>query len=353
MFSLSKLLQTGYCFMLNSHTVSLFLFFFILVSCKPVEKTSTDTPEPNFETNSTITPISTNTSLPVGGATNLPFVSPSHTADEAQAELFQAEETIIFYYDTYSEAPFPSHYLAAEYAARDALNRFPDSSLAETWKWKIPYYSAFSGHAKLSIDTYMDLISDALNKDKISPEDLSSWFQSGELKPSVFTMPFTLKITDFEKGNQYLIELGALDSDEHIQSTCYFVKKTDNVFSIYLIGSSFQENGFHLLSRDSVLCELKDLTNDGVEEIVLNDYQGGHSGISTIQVFDVSSLSPALLPFDEFGEVESVYLQGYSHSEKGGNRIELLLCESRFCDVAFDATFEWNGEYFEKTLRDP
>ena len=312
----------------HSRIIFLLVFLFILTACEPA------------------TAIPTLASTPVPSPTSSPFTFAPHTADDAQELLTQAEEAV--YVESYADFS-SAYYLAAEYAAWEALHRFPNDPRVETWKWKFPYYAALSGDTDLANDSYMDLISNALNEENIAAENLLSWFQSGELKEEISLSPVFFfeveKVDKNKEGEKYVIQLG---SNVFHQGSCYLVMKEEGVYSTYLIHNGFLKNGHSIGRYDSITCDLKDLTNDGFEEIIVKSYYGAHAGYSTTQVFDVSSLPISPLPFrnsdDKDRFIQYEYAREYPYKNE---KRQIVFFDSRFnCPIWIYKSFEWDGTHF-------
>src|SRR5688572_13008393 len=187
-----------------------------------------------------------------------------------------------------------SYYLAVEYAARDALSNFPNDPRAESWKWKMAYYAILAGDTQFGNKTYIDLIDAALNSGAATIESLPSWFHPGELTEEEGVLSFALhvdKISTREEVNKYLISVNAFPG-----GVCFLTVESSGKYSSSLIFDAFPEGGFARMRYDSLGCTLKDVTNDGNDEVVLGNYIGGHVGFSYSRVMDISTIPMKLLP---------------------------------------------------------
>ncbi|MCP4139277.1 MAG: hypothetical protein GY755_03115 [Chloroflexi bacterium] len=313
--------------MIRSKIIFLLSFIFLLTSCEPA--TAVPTTQPTL----------------VPSPTSSPFSFGPHSADEAQRLLAQAEKAI----HVGNYADFSSdYYLAAEYAAWGALQRFPDDPRAENWKWKFAYYATLNGDTEMANDSYMKIISNALNKGEVVVDDLEYWFESGELDSELNLTPrfsFALEEVDAnQKSENYVIHIRYFTS----QGSCYLLSKTKDKYSISLVHSGFLEGGLAFSRYDSTNCDLKDLTGDGFDEIIVERYYGGHVGYSTTQVFDISSLSLVPLPFiDLDGEEKYVIYESVNEYLYQNGKNLILLSDFLYnCLIWVHKTFEWDGDSF-------
>lgn len=267
------------------------------------------------------------------------------TADEAQKLLTQAEKTVldIGHYGDYRS----QIYIVAEYAAWDAWHRFPNDSRTENWKWKLAYYAALSGDSELANNVYIDLIVKALNENQIAVADLPSWFQSGGIEKEGLTPPFLLEVNDFsrqQKDEKFLIRLGP----QYSEVSCYLLSKSSDQYSMFVIYDGFS-TGYNLMSRNSVGCDLKDLTNDGIEDVVITNYYNSHANASRkIQVFDISTQPPKPLSFSNFiydDKFAAWNAEGEYPIAGKKNRIKTINDFYR-CSARIIQVFEWDSAEF-------
>lgn len=302
----------------------LLLLTFLLATCTPQAKP---------------TEVITPTSTPVT------FAFGPQTADEAQELLTQAEKTIldVSHHLDYRSQP----YLVAEYAAWDALHRFPNDLRAKTWKWKFAYYAALSGDSESANDVYTELISNAVNEKKIAVADIPSWFQSGEAEKTVVTPYFMLEVKDFlgqEKNEKYLIQLGSKYSD-----SCYLLSKSPDGYSVFVLYDGFSTGYTPMDSEEGTDCQLSDLTNDNIQEAGAKSYFRGAFPTTATRVFDISSLPPKPLPFDIISVYNDKYALYSPHTEylmeNGKIRIKTT-DDIPNCFARIIQTFEWDGVEF-------
>ncbi|PKN95220.1 MAG: hypothetical protein CVU44_00645 [Chloroflexi bacterium HGW-Chloroflexi-6] len=283
-------------------------------------------------------------------------VPPAHLdGDKAQETLTQAEQAILTAYKDDQETPlsqYPYYYRAAWYAAWNALLDFPDDPRAEIWKWKMAYYSAMGGGKELAFNTYVGLITQALNEKKVTVSELPSWFQSGEIEQNFYTPQFTLEIQPVNiPGNElaYLIQLGELEDIDTPGSACFLVTQNAQTAAVFPVFNGFADNGYFPMLRNPTYCSLVDFTNDGLDEIIINNWYGGHAGTTTIRILDISSLPPKTLPFTPSQENQISVWNGNQKEQTVVNGKTQLPVFQQIgqCDSYLTRYFEWNGTWFE------
>ncbi|RPI93849.1 MAG: hypothetical protein EHM40_08555 [Chloroflexi bacterium] len=263
-------------------------------------------------------------------------------ADEAQEIISNVEKAV----PDIVRGTDNSYYRAVEYAARDALMHFPDDPRAESWKWKLAYYAILAGDTQLGNDTYIDLINTALNSGQVNIESLPSWFHPGELTEADGMIPFVLKVDNIMTGGdekKYLITVSSFPG-----GSCFLVVQSFREYSTFLIYDGFPEGGFSIFSYDSLGCTLKDLTSDGNDEVVLENYKGGHVGSSYLRVMDISVVPMKKLPFaSQNGEnvfVQYALIKDFPISS--GKILMRTVDYAQNCRVSLEKIFKWNGNEF-------
>ena len=280
------------------------------------------------------------------------------TVDQAHENLVKIEQAIL----TLENAPIPedtpgfqqnfgSYYEAAWLAAWDALTHFPDDPRAELWGWKIPYYMTLAGESETAAHIYTEKITSALNSGLTDPAGLETWFHSGELQNTIYTQSYVLRPKPLNLGGQipgFLIELGRPNHMDTPGSMCLLVIEKDKQFSTSLVYNGFLDV-YQLIIRNSVSCTPRDVTGDGIDEIIVEQYIGGHYGTTTIQVFDVSSLTPTVMPFESVQNLEvwNGGIQDYP-IKNGKVHIEITAPIGDLnCDNYYNNFYQWNGKWFE------
>ncbi len=240
-----------------------------------------------------------------------------------------------------------SHHRAIEYAAREALDNFPNDPRAESWKWKLAYYAILAGDTQFGNQAYADLMEVALNSGEVQMDALPAWFHPGELSDPERVIPFELttkNIASTGQGKKYLIQIRAFPG-----GSCFLASQLSQTYSVDLIYDGFPESGYSYV-YDSLGCTSKDLTGDGNDEVVLEHYQGGHVGFSSLRIMDVSSTPMQLLPFASQHGGNS--LVGFDEVVKdfpvsnGKNQLRTV-DYAQNCQVRLEKTFEWSGTEFQ------
>lgn len=283
----------------------------------------------------------------------------NQTADLAHESLMRIEQILIASGDNLKrdEMDFPAYYRAAWYVAWDASVRFPSDPRAEIWRWKMAYYMALSGDVDESIQAYNSLITNALNSKKISVDDLPNQVLLGNTQNSLFTPSFVIEIEKIaipgiDQG--YVLHVGSPDPDTPI-AACFLITKNSDRYSTYFIEHSFIDFGYNTMSRDSVSCTPRDVTNDGIDEIITEQYRGGHNGYYTVRVFDTTSLPPKAMSFESAQgktiNAQHSYLYDYPEVDRKTQiqfytSIGLLNCQNAQIE-----NYQWNGKIFELASR--
>jgi len=277
-----------------------------------------------------------------------------HTADEAQDILTEAERAILEDVE-HLEMPlsqYADYYRAALYATWNAILYFPDDPRAETWKRKMAYYAAMGGETDLAGKIYTEEISKALNNEKFRSEELSTWFQSGELEVQYMTPHFELKTQQVNIPNYdaaFLIQLGTFDRIDIPGVMCLLAAKNNNSSTVYVVYDGFPSEGFFPTLRHPSYCTLDDLTGDNVDEIIAHNWSGGHVGTATVKVFDITTLPPKTLLFNEPKDDNITAWNGtpgdITHSD---GKILLPLSEKvGQCNAFVTRYYNWRGNRFE------
>jgi len=169
----------------------------VMASCGPSQTTqSAAKTEPTKPIETSAIPHSTalTTSTPISSSPEDYQLAP-WTADRADEIITKMEEEVLGFWEAELE-PWDRYppYAVVWNAAWNALTQFPDDPRQETWRWKMAYYMALAGEGYEATEIYAALIMDALNQDGIKPQNLSGWFQSGEMSHHYLTPLFTLDI---------------------------------------------------------------------------------------------------------------------------------------------------------------
>ena len=344
--------------MKNSHFLINVIVIFILANC------TVQTPQPTMINTIAISPTSVATTIAVtatsvSAPTGIKDLSAYHlspqTADKAQEILIRAERAILDAYN-HLETPlsqYTPYYQAAEYSALDALLHFPNDKRAETWRWKMAYYAALGGDGDLATNIYSELITQALNdKKKMSAANLPSWFQSGELESQFYTPIFKLEMQPVKlstKDIAYLVQLGELEGTDTPGSICLLLIEKEQKYATFLLYNGFPSDGYFPTLRNPTDCKLKDLTNDGIDEVIADNWYGGHVGTTTIQVFDLSSLPPKVMPFNSSKDEKlTIWNGGITGYPDSGGKAQIQTDQPiGQCDSYITRDYQWTGKWFD------
>lgn len=292
-------------------------------------------------------------------ATTTPTASNHHghqlaswTADRADEIIATMEKAVVEFWEAETRPGnlYPP-YRVVWYAAWDALARFPDDPRQETWRWKMAYYMALSGEGNEATEIYIGLITDALNQEGIAPEELQHWFRSGELTTFYLTPAFSLEIEPITvPGNEsgYLLNIGELADIDTPGSSCLLVVESEGTFTAHIVQNGFAEYGFFVTSRNPSRCYAEDLTDDGIDEIVVDQFFGGHVGTTTISVFDVTSLPPKVMPFTPASDENLMIWNGWikDHPKVDGKtQLQVGVALDDCWDYGL-TDYEWNDAWF-------
>jgi hypothetical protein len=296
-------------------------------------------------------------SKPTSSLANTPpskeyFFAP-HTADEAQEILSKAEAAILE--DFNLEMPLSQYsllYRAAFYAARNAYLYFPEDQRAKMWEWKMAYYAAMGGDNDFAAHIYTQKITRALNEDNVPVNNLPSWFQSGEVNTEYITPHFDLELQPVNIPNydqSYLVQLGVQGGVDIPGVMCLLLSKHKEQFEVFLVYNGFPENGFFPTLRHPSYCITEDTTGDGIDEVIADNWSGGHVGTSSLQISDISTLPPKQLTFGaENKEILSVWNGSAEEFINKDEKIQIPIRE-KFgqCDIYLRRYYEWDGNRFE------
>lgn len=334
-----------------------------LTSTIGVSLTFTPAPPPTSTTTLTSSPLPTFTpTVPI-----IPSLTPAtiadspdaynlkvSTADEADKIITRMEQTILEFWEDPGQHRQPP-YSVVWHAAVDALLHFPNDPRAEKWLWKTIYYMALSGEGAEATEMYIDLIADAINLEGRNSQDLPDWFQSGELETFYLTPKFTLEIESIDVPGSdaaYLIRFGELFDIDTPGGSCALIVKNDNKYTPYIIYDGFPLGGFSIMERNPVYCFAQDVTDDGIDEIIVDHYNGGHVGTTYISVFDIISLPPKVMPFSQSLNEKLIIGNGWIFDyPTENNKTQIQIGEPlSFCQdyggygVSY---YQWNGAWFE------
>lgn len=234
----------------------------------------------------------------------------------------------------------------ALFAEQEALLRFPKSSFRENWVWDAAYRMALIGEPEV-IDTYAELINQALSMESIDVQDLETWFNDHEnrLQLRVLALPPSTGL-----HNSYLIEISDPDQSSGIylslvsngsQSRAYPLPASDH--------GGYGDFGFS--SAEGIRAELRDITGDGISEIITRHafFPGsGDALVTNFDVFDMSQKSPRKIEFNPPipGMRHRTWSVILDNDQKPRMKFDFVF-DRILCPFIFSEEYQWNGEGFE------
>jgi len=212
---------------------------------------------------------------------------------------------------------------------------------------------AWAGEGDEATQIYADLILEALSGEGLAAEDLPAWFRSGEPTETYLTQHFDLLGSPIEvPGHRagHLIAIGNLDDIDTPGGTCLLVLQDGDGFIVYPFHNGFPDYfGFFITMRHPISCFARDVTDDGVAEIIIDQYSGGHVGWTEITVLDIERLPPEVMPFNPQRDRSLAKYNGWIVDYPNAQgRTQLQVGEQLgFCDEYGLTNYQWNGEWFE------
>jgi hypothetical protein len=260
----------------------------------------TFTPEPI----SSPTTSPTNTLTPTSTPTPAPGLTPAYPLENNEhyhlAEWTPALATkLISYMEAYPDslsayargADNSGYYEAFSYAIlsqREALLQFPSAPEADDWAWSLAYNLARTNNP-LAGDYYAALISDALNNNIVTIQNLNDWDKLDTYNLSIEIIPF---VTSLENLSNNLIKVTAGTNG----STYFWLIETELGFESYPLASFFD-----FIYTTTVDHTVDDLTGDGGTEVAI--YRSPITGdyfYTLPRVFNLNTKPPIELPFEPY-----------------------------------------------------
>lgn len=241
------------------------------------------------------------------------------------------------YGGVYGYSIYQNQHGYAVFAETEAISRFPNSSLVQSWRWwkardeAIAYPYSERAQAP-ELETYGLLIVEALNTGQITVEELPQWFfahtpELGEPKFASAPVP-----DGYETS--YILNAGV--------GAHWWLLEKDGQFAVY----SLLSNLYYFREAYGDF-EQADLTGDGYAELILT-YSTDHCcGFSTAHyIYDLTAAPPKLI----------TQLGSISESEIGPNSklpgfvFDSTLVDSYFtwCVIEQTEIYRWNGEKFQR-----
>ncbi|MGB8982278.1 MAG: hypothetical protein WCC12_10415, partial [Anaerolineales bacterium] len=234
----------------------------------------------------------------------------------------------------------------ALFAEQEALLRFPKSSFKEDWGWDAAYRMALIGSPEV-IGAYAELINQALGTESIDVQYLETWFNDHEnrLQLRVLALPPSTGL-----HNCYLIEI----SDPYQSSGIYLWLTSDGsrLLAYPLPASDHGGYGdFGFASAEGIRAEWRDITGDGIAEIITTHafFPGsGDALVTNFDVFDVSQKSPRKIPFNPPipGMRHRTWSVILDNDQEPRMKFDFVF-DRILCPFTFSEEYQWNGEGFE------
>jgi hypothetical protein len=251
------------------------------------------------------------------------------------------------YPDTLSEdqrGPQDRYYYAAYGYATilqgEALLLYPSASQASEWVWGQAYNLARTGNPQTAV-RYADLIETAFVDGIVETSNLEDWIRQND--PRLWLEVYNRSPILGNNSNR-LLKLNAEGGSAYL-----WMVETDQGVSIYPISSEFD-------FPERILPDhyWSDITNDGIQELVIHHPDSPVRAIVFPRVFDLSQNPPRELLFKpnqdfEIG-LESEHFWGATDNNDGGE--DLLYNGTIYppCPVTISHTHNWNGLWIERNL---
>ncbi|MEA3439557.1 MAG: hypothetical protein U9R58_04675 [Chloroflexota bacterium] len=226
----------------------------------------------------------------------------------------------------------------ATIAEKEGILRFPDSPLADEWRWALAYDLAQIGDAQAS-EEYGKLITDALNRGDVDIWNLSNWFSSNEPRMSLYTIELE-PIPGYIRS--YLLDVRGRGSG-------YIVLLETNAAFQYDVLLDL----FDFINVRDTRSIISDLTGDGGQEIGIY-YMKPEDDITAERpiVFDMAEIPPTELTFRpsvapfKVG-VRFVNYWGVTRIDQHENAIFFETRVFPACPVTIRQEYRWSDLFFE------
>lgn len=313
--------------------------------------TMTLTPRPSWTLRPSSTATITPTSTPTATISQQPTLTPANPLQRNDRYKLvdwspARADQLLTQLNPDSLFPRPADRQKAEYleafdlatiAYREALLRFPESPLADQWRWGYAYLLTHV-NAPQSGELYTNLITEALNAKQVILEDLSGWFFSREHRLSLQVIP--MPPLPGYLSNQIVTILGK-------GGVYFWLLESPNGFQSYLLHSYFDYT-----NDTEAFSILADLTNDsGLEIAIYHTPVLEESDISPPHVFDLSETPPVELPVAQslpfrFGLDHPVTWEVQTDST-GSKQLIFNSTILPSCPVVVSRKYTWDGRIFK------
>jgi len=315
----------------------------------------TTTPLPTHTPSMTLSPTTTGTVTPKPYPPTLTPARPREFAEAFRiAEWLPQEYTLAIglaegYPDNLPEdqrGPQDRDYYASyAYAAilqGEALLSYPTAPESTEWSWGQVYNLARTGNPQAAV-RYATLIEQGFNNNQVNMSTLEAWIRQND--PRLWLEVFNRPISGTNSFNR-LLKLNAEGGSAYL-----WMVETDLSIAVYPLSSQFD-------FPERILPDQfwRDLTSDGVPELIIHHPDDPTRAIPLPKVFDVSQNPPRELFFKpnqdfEIG-LESQHLWEGVENTTGGQDLQYTATVYPPCPVTITHTYHWNGYWFERSQED-
>ncbi len=242
---------------------------------------------------------------------------------------------------------FPDHQLvlSAALAQSEAISRFPRNTRVTDWRWARAYTLAVGGDLSAGAE-YAKLLTEALNADETTVQELNRWFRQHQKNWSLKVDPAR---TPPQYSAGYIVNIQA-EFDE-LGGTCLLLLRDNQGFHSFVVTSGYNYAQIEAGLRLWLSCGPVDLTGDSIDEISSSHYFGGHFGESRDSVWSLITFPPHRLAFGPLGPYTAGGWNSELDIQKNADGSDSTQILSLFSPCAMDRTetLQWNGEWFETT----
>lgn len=303
------------------------------VTVVPVSSSPTQIILPTIKTTSTPTKTRTPTSFPKSTTTYTPTIEPTQTMAQTEgveteihfptgtplvatpisnadyglvdwtpehansliSSLKKYPEGLGYFDRGYHDSNVYGSYDFIRFADSEALLRFPDSNLADSWKWDRAYNMAVAGIPAVN-QTYADILSQAILNNQTDFGHLEKWFTEQESRLELKLIPLS---PPDGYTTSYLIEI----SDEYESSGIFIWVVGGPPYHFYPLPScdGCQAGDFGFFSSSGISYTLEDINGDGVDEILTEHSVSPGNGdalTTSFSIFDIRRVPYIRIEFD-------------------------------------------------------
>lgn len=299
------------------------------------------TPSPTYTTTPTLTPTRLPTlRIETPYKFNFRYELEEWSTTKANDLIELLKVTIDPLATTFKNPVYPeseSGYYALAYAQQEALLRYPNSFLADEWRWGLANSLAHMNDPR-AIELYSKLLEDALETGQVRFSELVEWFASNEVELSLEV--HNLTATPGELGRHLLEIKGA-------GGAYIWMQELPDQVNLFPLTADFDFNS--TTSSDFVI---SDFTGDDIDEIAIYFAPGiDNFLLNDPQVFSLSHLPPEKLLFRS--EIPYNFMMEYHANiaaipdESGTNVLQYTAVFFPACPVYVTRSYEWNGTSFD------